>query len=242
MRNLKFLTLIFFLTAFCQNFYAQEFNKIDASGKKNGLWKGTYEESKRPRYEGAFEHGVETGTFKYFDDTKAKSVIATRVFSENGTVSYTTFFDQKGNTVSEGKTVNRLNEGEWKYYHEASKDIMTLENYTKGKLNGVRKVFYKDHSIAEEATYLNDVKNGSYKKYSENGIVLEEVSYKNGKYEGQAIYRDQAGNIVSKGPYVNGIKKGKWQFFVNGKLKSEEVLPIVKNMIKGSDRKKKVIE
>ena len=51
--------------------FAQDINKLDENGKKNGLWKGFYEGSKRPRYEGAFEHGKETGTFKYFDDTKA---------------------------------------------------------------------------------------------------------------------------------------------------------------------------
>jgi len=44
--------------------YAQDFNKVDENGKKNGLWKGVYETSKRPRYEGTFEHGKEIGTFK----------------------------------------------------------------------------------------------------------------------------------------------------------------------------------
>ena len=29
--------------------------------KKHGIWKGVYEESKRPRYEGTFEHGKEIG-------------------------------------------------------------------------------------------------------------------------------------------------------------------------------------
>ena len=49
---------------------AQEVNKSDANGKKEGVWKGTYEVSKRPRYEGTFSHGKETGVFKFFDDTK----------------------------------------------------------------------------------------------------------------------------------------------------------------------------
>ncbi|MGK4568860.1 toxin-antitoxin system YwqK family antitoxin [Flavobacterium sp. 3HN19-14] len=173
MKNIRSAALLVLLLSFSQYIIAQEFNKLDASGKKNGLWKGIYEESKRPRYEGTFDHGVETGTFKYFDDTKAKSVIATRVFSENGTVAYTTFFDQKGNVVSEGKTVNRLNEGEWKYYHEESKAVMTTENYTKGKVNGVRKVFYKEGGIAEEATYIDDVKNGHIKN-----IPTKELSWK----------------------------------------------------------------
>ena len=57
---------------------------------------------------------------------------------------------------------------------------MTLEYYANGKLNGVRKVFYKSGLIAEETTYKDGVKEGLYKSYAENGIVLEESNFKNG--------------------------------------------------------------
>ena len=59
---------------FSISLFAQEFNQLDSNGKKQGLWKGVYEESKRPRYEGTFEHGKEVGMFKFFDDTKAGTV------------------------------------------------------------------------------------------------------------------------------------------------------------------------
>lgn len=228
-----FLLVFLNLGVFAQD----DCNKLDAVGKKHGLWKGVFEESKRPRYEGTFDHGIEVGTFTYFDDTKAKSVIATRVFSEKGTVAYNTFFDQKGNKVSEGKTVNRLNEGEWNYYHEASKEIMTIENYAKGKLNGVRKVFFKSKAIAEEANYTNGLKNGLYKKYTEKGTVIETSFFKNGEYDGIAIFNDVNGKIVSKGPFVNGVKKGMWEFYEDGKLKTKQKYPIVKKMAKGKNKK-----
>jgi hypothetical protein len=35
--------------------------------------------------------------------------------------AYTIFFDQANNKVSEGKVLNKLFEGPWKYYHQASK-------------------------------------------------------------------------------------------------------------------------
>ena len=56
---------ILFFLVFTTTFFGQEVNKVDAQGQKDGLWKGIYEESKRPRYEGTFEHGKEVGTFKY---------------------------------------------------------------------------------------------------------------------------------------------------------------------------------
>jgi antitoxin component YwqK of YwqJK toxin-antitoxin module len=198
---------------------AQDYNKLDENGKKHGLWKGFYEESKRLRYEGTFEHGKEVGLFKFFDDTKAATVIATREFNTNDNSCYTIFFNQKNNKVSEGKVVNKQFEGEWKYYHENSPQVMTLEYYANGKLNGVRKVFYKSGVIAEETTYKDGVKEGLYKSYAENGIVLEESNFKNGLYDGMATYRTATNELSSQGVYKKGKKVGVWKILEKGKLK-----------------------
>ena len=196
-------------------------NSLDSNGKKHGVWKGNHEISKRPRYEGSFVHGKEVGLFKFFDDTKLGSVIATREFNANDNGAYTIFYDQKNNKVSEGNSINKLNEGPWKYYHQASDKVMTIENYKNGKLDGLRSVFYPSGKIAEEAFYANNLKEGYYKKYSENGIVLEESIYKNNEYNGLAIFKDPDGTVVSKGQFVNGKKTGAWQFFEKGKQTKE---------------------
>jgi len=212
MRYLVFLLLFSFST------FAQETNKIDANGKKHGLWKGSYEESKRPRYEGTFDHGKEVGMFKFFDDTKAGTVIATREFNPKDNSCYTIFYNQNGNKVSEGKLINKLYVGEWKYYHEDSKEVMTIENYVNGKLDGIRKVFYPSGKIAEEASYKNGKKEGAYKN-AENGIVLEETIYKNNEYDGLAIFRSPNNIVVAKGMFVKGKKEGIWDIInENGKL------------------------
>ena len=101
----KILLGLVLLNAFLVN--AQTLNKLDADGKKDGLWKGTYEESKRARYEGTFSHGKETGVFKFFDDTKKGDVVATRDFTANDGSSFTIFYDQNKNKVSEGKEVGK---------------------------------------------------------------------------------------------------------------------------------------
>ena len=214
--------LITLLTFLSFQTFAQETNLFDEKGQRHGLWKGTYEESKRPRYEGTFDHGKETGTFKFFDDTKELKVIATRDFSAKDGSAYTIFFDQKGNKVSEGKEVNKLYEGEWKFYHFDSKEIMSTENYSKGKLNGQRKVFYKSGKIAEETTFANGIKNGMYKKYSEKGDVLEESNYKNDQFDGPVIYRNGHGQLVNTGQFKDGKKSGLWKYYENGKFVKEE--------------------
>ena len=200
----------------------QYINPVDENGKKHGVWKGFYEESGRQRYEGTFDHGKEVGVFNFFDDTKAKSIIATRTFNPKDNSCYTVFYDQNKNVVSEGKEINKVREGEWKYYHKASKVIMTLENYKNGKLDGLRTVYYKSGKILDETIYKNGLKEGVYKKYSETGIVMESSFFKNNEYEGEAIYKDPNDLVIAKGRFKNGKKVGKWQFFINGKLESEE--------------------
>jgi antitoxin component YwqK of YwqJK toxin-antitoxin module len=237
MRTYKnsFFTLLM-LVFFSQNIVSQtDFNKLDEKGKKHGVWKGFYEESKRPRYEGTFEHGKEIGIFNFYDDTKAKSIIATREFNAKDNSAYTIFYDQNKNKVSEGKVVNKLFEGQWKYYHQASKNIMTTENYVKGKLEGLRTVFYISGKIAEEISYKNNLKNGFYKKYTEKGILLEESMFKNNIYSGLAIFRDTNGNVVSKGQFVNGKKSGIWQFFEKGKLVKETNMSFPENATKSKN-------
>ena len=218
----RILLLFLFFGVHGLELKAQEVtNQLDEQSRKHGKWKGYYPESKRLRYEGTFSHGKEVGEFKFFDDTKAGAVIATRTFSLNDNVAYTVFYDQNKNKVSEGKVVNKMFEGEWKYYHHASTTIMTIENYKNGKLEGLRSVFFPSGKIAEETYYKNNLKNGLSKKYSEKGYVLEEATFKNNQYDGEAIFRDVDNNIVSKGKFSNGKKVGVWQFYENGKLKDE---------------------
>ena len=196
-------------------------NKLDSKGLKDGLWKGVYEESKRPRYEGVFSHGKETGVFKYFDDTKKGDVIATRDFSANDGSAYVIFYDQSKNKVSEGKVVNKLFEGPWTYYHHASATVMSKETYVKGKLEGLRSVYYPNGKIAEEQSFKAGLKDGPYKKYTENGVLLEESNFKSDVYNGEAVFKDGLGNMASKGNFINGKKAGVWQFYEKGKLTKE---------------------
>jgi antitoxin component YwqK of YwqJK toxin-antitoxin module len=219
----RFYKIVLFFFFFQIVFSQSNFNKLDEKGKKHGPWKGVYENTKNPKYEGTFEHGKEVGMFTFFDNTKTKTVIATREFNAVDNSAYTIMYDQLKNKVSEGKVVNKLSEGLWTYYHKASKVIMATENYSKGKLEGIRSVFYPSGKIAEETMYKNDLKNGFYKKYAENGIIIEESNYKNNEYDGLATFRNpDDGTIVSTGKFVNGKKAGIWQFFQKGKLVKEE--------------------
>ncbi|MBG6109497.1 antitoxin component YwqK of YwqJK toxin-antitoxin module [Flavobacterium sp. CG_9.10] len=238
MKNKKGYVLYLFITMMLSSYIGNaqtDFNKLDEKGKKHGVWKGFYEESKRPRYEGSFIHGKESGVFNFYDDTKAKSIIATREFNAKDNSAYTIFYDQNKNKVSEGKVVNKLFEGPWKYYHLASKNIMSTENYKLGKLEGLRSVYYPSGKIAEQINYKNNLKEGVYKKFTENGIVLEESIFKNNEYNGIAVFKDVDGNTVSKGLFSNGKKSGIWQFFEKGKPVKNVNMSVPENATKSKN-------
>ncbi|MNQ13779.1 MORN repeat variant [compost metagenome] len=231
----KIIFGLLFLTALVSNAQT-DINKVDAAGKKDGLWKGTYAESKRPRYEGTFDHGKETGVFKFFDDTKKGDIVATRDFSANDGSSYTIFYDQNKNKVSEGKEIGKAREGEWKYYHKASKVLMTVENYKKGKLEGLRTIYYPNAQIAEEMIYKNGLKEGPYKKLGQDGTLLEESYFQNNEYNGDVVFYDSDKSIASKGKFVNGKKAGIWKFYQKGKLVKEVNMSDPKNTNKVSEK------
>jgi antitoxin component YwqK of YwqJK toxin-antitoxin module len=234
MKIMKYFLSILLIATNC--FSQNNFNKVNAADNKDGVWRGFYLESKRLRYEGSFKNGIEEGVFKFFDDTKAQDIVATRTFSENGTIALNQFFDQKKNLVSEGKTINRKNEGEWKYFHKESKDLKMIEFYKSGMLFGVRKIFYSGNRIADETTFVDGKKNGKRKIYTEKGIITEESTFKNDEFDGYCIYKNPSGQIVAQGNYKNGIQKGKWQFFEKGKLARTEMLPKQKKFLKKSER------
>ena len=228
---------IFFVLLSVSVFAQDKINQLDEQGNRHGLWKGTHKESKRPRYEGTFNHGKEIGVFKYFDDTKAGTIIATRDFSKGDGSCYVIFYDQKGNKVSEGMLVNKIAEGTWKYYHFESSQVMTIEIYKEGKLDGNRKVYYKDGTVAEDVNYKVGIKEGSAKVFSEKGKLIDEHIFKDGQYEGLASYYDGSGNKMYEGNYANGKRVGIWKFFENNKvIKEVKAIKFSKELINYEQR------
>jgi antitoxin component YwqK of YwqJK toxin-antitoxin module len=66
--------------------------------------------------------------------------------------------------------IDKLFTGEWKYYHQASKIVMTLENYKNGKLEGLI-CLLSSGKIAEEISYLNNMKT-VFTKFSRMELYL----------------------------------------------------------------------
>jgi len=98
---------------------------------------------------------------------------------------------------------------------------MNIEFYKKGTLDGNKKVFYPNGTIAEESNYKLGVKNGLAKTFSDKGKLIDEHVYKNGQFNGLASYYDGNGNKLYEGTYKEGKRVGIWKFYDNNKVINE---------------------
>lgn len=207
-KNIICFSLILFSSF---NVFAQDTNRTGTNGKREGKWIGYYEGTNNKRYEGVFENGIEQGVFVFYDDSPSANIIAKRDFSKGNGVAFTTFYDAKGKKVSEGNFKGKEKDGKWIYFHIDGKTIMSEENYVNGKLEGIRKVYYKSGKPSDEMNYKNGVLEGKLFKYAENGQVISEEIYVNDSKHGKAIYRNASGVIVEEVDFDNGriIKSNK---------------------------------
>lgn len=209
------------------NSYSQndDLNQWDANGKRHGLWKKYYPNSKQVRYEGTFHHGKEIGEFKFYCEDCKDKPNAILTYNENDNIAHAKYLTPKGELLSEGEMDGQVRIGEWIYYHKGINQVMTRENYSDGKLNGRSTTYYPNGQKTEETDYKNGVKEGENNYYSPDGVLLKKLLYKNDELHGPAVYYDGNGRVISEGNYKDGKKHGLWKNYENGKLKSEETFP-----------------
>lgn len=224
-------TILFFLIALISvnTSVAQEINQFDKAGKRHGLWKKFYPNTKQLRYEGEFDHGKEVGTFKFYCEECGDNPTTTKNFKANSDIALVKYYTIKGKVVSEGEMKGKDRIGEWVYFQKLSNNIMSKETYVAGKMDGVQLTYYPNGKVTEEITYVNGIKQGNNNYYSPEGVLLKKLIYHDNKLHGPAEYYDANGNVTIKGYYKTGKKYGLWQYFKDGKLELEETYPKPQN-------------
>lgn len=222
----RYIIYIFAIVIAIGNLSAQEkTNQLDEAGKRHGVWKKYYPNTKQLRYEGQFEHGKEVGTFKFYCEECRDKPTTIKEFSANSDISEVKYFTIKGKLVSQGKMKGKERIGEWIYFQKKGNQPMSKETYVDGKLDGIQITYYPNGKVTEEIAYVQGVKQGDNKYYSPDGILLKKLIYHNDKLHGPAEYYDVNGNVTIKGYYKHGMKHGLWQYFKDGKVAVEETYP-----------------
>ncbi|KJD33133.1 inner membrane protein translocase component YidC [Tamlana nanhaiensis] len=214
--------------------FSQEINQLDSNGKRHGIYKKYYDNTKVLRYEGEFFHGKEAGLFKFYKKVNGKAVLsATKQFNKDNNIAEVKFLASTGKVISEGQMEGKNYIGTWKYYQKNNDALLTLEHYNdNGKLDGERIVYYPNGAVAEKKLYVNGKRHGLSTWFTDANVLLKAVNYKDDLFHGEAKYYNNSGELTSEGFYKNDRKDGIWKFYENGKLVEEKDLTIKTQIIK----------
>jgi antitoxin component YwqK of YwqJK toxin-antitoxin module len=129
-------TFLFILSSSVLFAQEKDLNQFDAQGKRHGKWMKTFEGTDQIRYKGQFNHGKETGTFKFYKFGEDKHPNATKTYNENNELVVAKFYTKKGKLLTEGFFKGKKREGEWIYYHKKNTDVVMMkEHYVNNKLD-----------------------------------------------------------------------------------------------------------
>jgi len=222
-KNITFLLSLFFVTSIV--FAQTELNQLDDNGKRHGVWKKYFPDTKQLRYEGEFSHGKEIGTFKFYCEKCKEQPSIVKVFNVENYIAEVTYFAENGKEISAGKMNGKNRIDIWLYYHKNGKSIMVEENYKNGLLDGKITTFYPNGGLTETIMYSEGKKEGENLYYSPASIVIKRLNNTNNMLHGPAYYYDAHGNVIIEGTYKLDAKHGLWKYYQNGKLVKEETYP-----------------
>ena len=190
--------------------FAQDNNRTDSKGRRQGLWTG-YHANGQKRYEGQFKNDKPKGLFNYYDENGILQ--ATNSSDKSGEKASNKTYASDGALLAEGNYVNQKKEGVWKYYDNSGRLILVEENKD-GKVYGWSKIYNAETgTLAEETQFVNGLPDGVCRKYRDNGLLLQECHYVNGLLEGASTTFYANTSVKEEGNYCKGEKCGQWKTY-----------------------------
>ncbi len=147
-----------------------------SKGKPQGKWKWLYENGATRRI-GQFRKGKETGLFVEFTQT--------------------------GDTLSRGSYSEGFKQGEHK---RKVNDMLYLENYSYGKLDGLIKHYYSNNKLAFKGSYISGLPDGVHTYYYPNGKLKLKAYYFSGKRAKKWYRYSDTGLLLTIAEYKNDTK------------------------------------
>ncbi len=116
-------------------------------------------------------------------------------------------YTDKGIIAEKANYSNGKLNGVRQLYFANSDQIEIEEHYVNDNFQGPYKTFYPSGKIELEATYNNNILEGVSKKYFENGSLQEEVLFENNEENGAFVEYYENGSPEWKGTYRNGANE-----------------------------------
>lgn len=197
---------------------AQDFNRVDEKGLKQGPWKKMHSNG-RVRYEGQFENDKPVGLFKYYYENGALQ--ATNNHVGDGTVA-NHVYHPNGKIKAKGIFRGTLKDSLWQYYND-QEHLVLEETYRNDTLNGAQKTYYDNGQLGEEMHFRMGEKQGPWLKFFDNAKPWVDGFYENGNLHGEFKMYFEDGKPKIKGKYEKGIRTGWWLMYNdNGSVKTQD--------------------
>ena len=193
-------------------------NKTDSKGRKQGKWVKFHEGTEKKRYTGTFENDIPIGKFTYYYLTGEVSAVTDFIKDDN--TAYTRMYHLNGKVMAAGKYTDKKKDSTWLSFNDR-KEIMSKENYLKGKLNGESIVYYpSDPSKGkvkryEITNYEVGLKHGKWIQFYSSGKTKAEGVYKDGNFDGRVKWYFSNGKVEIEGYYKHAVKYGYWKYYEN---------------------------
>lgn len=111
--------------------------------------------------------------------------------------------------------------GTYTSYDEDGK-LFERSQYKKGKLDGLRTIFFANGEVEIQENYTDGKIDGLYKSFYDNGNVNLEANYVGGKMEGIVKRYYSTGELLEEVKFVANQENGPFkEYYKNGKVKWE---------------------
>jgi antitoxin component YwqK of YwqJK toxin-antitoxin module len=209
------IILLFLLSLSSLGLLAQNANKTDENGLKQGFWQKTHPNSSRIAYKGNFKDDKPIGTWHYFHPNG--EISAELIYQESDT-AYAKVFHYDGGLKATGRYFNQKKEGKWVFYDKRGA-LSAIQHFKNDLPHGPYRTYYLSGKIAEEMHYQDAELQGSWIRYHENGKIFSEVLYVDSKRTGEYKEISESGILLLSGNYKDDIKVGEWKHFLpNGRV------------------------
>jgi len=180
------LILLAILTFTISFNFAQDINKKDANGLKQGKWIFYYDDAKTQiKQEGEYKDNKKTGVWKaYYSSGKAKSEIT---YVKNKPNGYAKFYYENGNVSEEGIWKGNKWTGEYKYFHKNGNPSYVWHYNESGKRTGEQKYYHENGKIMIEGNWQDGKEQGTIKEYDKTGKLIAEKTFNDGKMDETSV-------------------------------------------------------
>ena len=187
--------------------YGQTINRRDAAGLKQGYWEAV-DSRGMPVYRGYFKDDKPVGKMtRYFPTGEIRVIMD---YDNTGVNARTQFFWTNGGIAAQGVYINTKRDSVWVYYNQNGALSSRIE-YSAGKRHGTEQKFYPDGiTIAEEFTWKDSIKHGTWKQYFANEQVKFTANYIDGKLQGVFTSWYHDGTKEIDGMYRDDEPDGDW--------------------------------